>query len=130
MYITSSGPIRTLRSHPYKDSRILVFGGESHKMEPGYNKDEHYQVLVEDVHNRFKVKEILYRWIAGDMMPHDRLPYIGAYPREKNIFVITGFHAWGLAWGMAASQMIRDEILGKDHPHKEFFSPSRLAKKS
>jgi glycine/D-amino acid oxidase-like deaminating enzyme len=130
MYITSSGPIRTLRSHPYKDSRILVFGGESHKMTKDYNKDEHYQALVEDVQNRFKVKEIIYRWVAGDMMPHDRLPYIGAYPGEKNIFVITGFHAWGLAWGMAAAQMIRDEILGQQHPNKEFFNPSRLNKKS
>jgi glycine/D-amino acid oxidase-like deaminating enzyme len=130
MYITSSGPIRTLRSHPYKDSRILVFGGESHKMTKDYNKDEHYQALVEDVQNRFKVKEIIYRWVAGDMMPHDRLPYIGAYPGEKNIFVITGFHAWGLAWGMAAAQMIRDEILGQQHPYKEFFNPSRLNKKS
>lgn len=130
MYITSSGPIRTLRSHPYKNSRILVFGGESHKMEPGYNKDEHYKALIDDVQNRFKVKEIKYRWIAGDMMPHDRLPYIGAYPGENNIYVITGFHAWGLAWGMAAAQMIRDEITGREHPHKEFFNPSRLKKKS
>jgi glycine/D-amino acid oxidase-like deaminating enzyme len=130
MYITSSGAIRTLRSHPYKNDRILVFGGESHKMTKDYNKDEHYQALIDDVQNRFKVKQIAYRWIAGDMMPHDRLPYIGVYPGERNIFVITGFHAWGLAWGMAAAQMIRDEITGKENPHKEFFKPSRLHKKS
>ncbi|MBX4197025.1 FAD-binding oxidoreductase [Candidatus Saccharibacteria bacterium] len=125
MYISAEEPVRTIRSHPYKAGRILIFGGESHLMTKDYNKDEHYQNLIDDVKRKFKVKQIVYRWIAGDMMPNDKMPYIGAYPGESNIFVITGFHAWGLGWGMAAAQMIRDEIAKQPNQYKQFFSLSR-----
>jgi glycine/D-amino acid oxidase-like deaminating enzyme len=128
MYITAEHPVRTIRSHPYKDSRLLVFGGESHEMTKDYDKNEHYQNLIDDVAKRFEVEEILYRWIAGDVMPGDRMPYIGAYPGEKNIFIITGFHAWGLAWGMAASKMICDEITSQANDYSGFFSLERLKK--
>jgi glycine/D-amino acid oxidase-like deaminating enzyme len=128
MYINSEDPIRSIRSHPYKDSRLLVFGGESHELTKDYDKDEHYQKLIDDVSQRFEVKRVLYRWIAGDMMPNDRAPYIGPYPGEDNIFVITGFRAWGLAWGMAAAQIISDEINHKSNNYQEFFSPARLTK--
>jgi glycine/D-amino acid oxidase-like deaminating enzyme len=126
MYITAEHPVRSIRSHPYQGSRLLVFGGESHEMTKDYNKDEHYQNLVDDVTKRFEVEEILYRWIAGDVMPADRMPYIGAYPSENNIFIITGFHAWGLAWGMAASNFICYEINGRSNDYIRFFSPARL----
>ncbi|HEX5448369.1 MAG TPA: FAD-dependent oxidoreductase, partial [Candidatus Saccharimonadales bacterium] len=65
MYITTERPVRSIRSHPYKGSRLLVFGGESHEMTKDYDKNEHYQNLIDDVTKRFEVDEILYRWIAG-----------------------------------------------------------------
>jgi glycine/D-amino acid oxidase-like deaminating enzyme len=126
MYISAEHPVRSIRSHPYKDSRLLVFGGESHEMTKDYNKDEHYQNLIDDATKKFEIEEVLYRWIAGDVMPADRMPYIGAYPGEKNIFIISGFHAWGLAWGMAASKMIRDKITGRPNDYGRFFGLDRL----
>lgn len=126
MYISAEHPVRTIRSHPYEDSRLLVFGGESHEMTKDYDKNEHYKNLIEDVVKLFNVERILYRWIAGDVMPNDRMPYIGTYPNQANIFIVTGFHAWGLAWGMAAAQIVRDEITGKSNPYSEFFSLKRL----
>jgi glycine/D-amino acid oxidase-like deaminating enzyme len=128
MYINTEDPVRTMRSHPYKDGRILVFGGESHKLTKDYDKDEHYKNLIDDVGQKFKVDQILYRWIAGDMMPHDKAPYIGAYPGQSNIFVITGFHAWGLAWGMASAEIVRDLITGTENKYTKHFSPARLDK--
>jgi glycine/D-amino acid oxidase-like deaminating enzyme len=126
MYITTEHPVRSIRSHPYEDGRLLIFGGESHEMTKDYDKAEHYQNLIDDVTKRFEVEEIIYRWIAGDVMPNDRMPYIGSYPGEKNIFIITGFHAWGLAWGMAASRMIRDAIVGSNNDYGRFFNLDRL----
>jgi glycine/D-amino acid oxidase-like deaminating enzyme len=128
MYITAEHPVRSIRSHPYEDGRLLVFGGESHEMTKDYDKAEHYKNLIDDVTKRFEVEEILYRWIAGDVMPGDRMPYIGAYPGERNVFIITGFHAWGLAWGMAASQIIRDEITGQENIYSQYFGLDRLKK--
>ena len=121
-------PTRTIRSHPYKGGQILIFGGESHKMEPGYDKDEHYWNLVNDVNKKFDVKEIVYRWIAGDNMTYDRMPYIGEYPDNPNIFIATGFRAWGLAWAMSAAHIITDKIAGKPVEWAEPFGLKRLIK--
>jgi glycine/D-amino acid oxidase-like deaminating enzyme len=126
MYITAEHPTRTIRSHPYKSGEILIFGGESHKMTKDYDKDEHYNNLIKDVKNKFAVDSIVYRWIAGDVMPNDRMPYIGNYPNEKNIFIITGFQAWGLAWAMVAAELIKDAILGRSNPLQPILTPSRI----
>ncbi|MEX2006873.1 MAG: FAD-binding oxidoreductase [Candidatus Saccharimonadales bacterium] len=128
MYITTDDPIRSIRSHPYKNDQILIFGGESHKMTKDYDKDEHYQNLLMDVNQKFKVKKAVYHWIAGDNMTYDRLPYIGAYPKHPNIYVAFGFRAWGLAWAMAAAQIITSQILGESTPDAQPFGLQRLSK--
>lgn len=126
MYITTDEPLRSIRSHPYKEGQLLIFGGDSHKMEKGYDKDEHYQNLVDDVTRSYEVEEILYRWIAGDAMPYDKMPYIGEYPEYKNIFVATGYRAWGLAWSVAAARIITGSILNRPLLWSKPFSPARL----
>ena len=130
MYINTydEGPVRTIRSHPYKGSRILIFGGESHKLTKDYDKAKHYQKLVDEVKERFDCERIIYRWIAGDVMPHEKLPFVGRYPKRKNIYVISGFNAWGLAWGMAAAELIRDQILDRSNPLSKMLDPARLGK--
>ncbi|MBX4190928.1 FAD-binding oxidoreductase [Candidatus Saccharibacteria bacterium] len=127
MYITTDDPIRTIRAHPYKDGQILIFGGESHKLTKDYDKNQHYQKLIDDVNKYFKVKEIIYRWIAGDAMSNDKMPYIGAYPAHPSVYIATGYRAWGLAWAMAASDAISGSILGKPADWAEPFSLKRLS---
>lgn len=129
MYINAERPVRTIRSHPYDNGQILIFGGESHEMTKNYEKNEHYQILIDDVKKRFAVDKILYRWIAGDVMPYDRIPYIGAYPGQKDIFIITGFQAWGLCWAIVAAQLITDLITGRPNPLQDILSPERPNRK-
>jgi glycine/D-amino acid oxidase-like deaminating enzyme len=126
MYINVEDPRRTIRSHPYKNGEILIFGGESHEMTKNYDKDEHYKNLVDDVKKHFKVKNIEYRWIAGDAMSKDKMPYIGAYPDHPHVYIATGYRAWGLAWAMAASDIISGSILDKPVDWAEPFSLKRL----
>jgi glycine/D-amino acid oxidase-like deaminating enzyme len=127
MYISNEHPLRSIRSHPYKNGQILIFGGESHEMTKDYDKNEHYNNLLADVKEKFPVQNIIYRWIAGDVMPYDRVPYVGLYPKEENIFIITGFHAWGLAWAMAAAEVIVDAVYGKNNPLAKLLSPARIS---
>jgi len=127
MYITTDQPMRTIRSHPYKDGKLLLFGGESHEYdEPSYNPPEHFINLVKDLHEKFAAQEIVYRWLAGDIMPHDRMPYIGEHPGAPGVYIITGYRAWGLAWAMSAAQVIRDKILGREVGWAKPFGLERL----
>lgn len=127
MYITTDSPTRTIRSVPYGDGQLLIYGGESHEYdEKSYDPDRHYAALVDDVAKRFDVEEVMYHWLAGDNMPYDRMPYIGALPEYPTIYVATGYHAWGLAWGMSAAAIITGYITGSPLGWAHHFSLGRL----
>ncbi len=128
MYITTDTPMRTLRSATYNDKPILIFGGESHEYnEATYNETLHYQTLINDVRSRYDVDAILFRWLAGDYMPYDRLPYIGAMPEFPTIHIITGYRAWGLAWALSAAEVIVGTILGTPASWAAPFGLERLS---
>jgi glycine/D-amino acid oxidase-like deaminating enzyme len=126
MYITTDQPIRTIRSHPYMDDHLLIFGGEGHELKGELNSETHYKNLVSDVKKKFDIEAILYRWLAGDFMTHDRMPYIGEYPDTPGVYIATGFRAWGLAWAMAASKIITSKIMSQPVEWAEPFSLKRL----
>ena len=127
VYITTDDPLRTIRSATYNGQPVMIFGGESHEFDPkDDNPDAHYQRLIDDVHQRFDVDKILFRWLAGDYMPYDRMPYIGAYPDHPTIYTATGYRAWGLAWAMSAAEAIVDEITGRPAEWAKPFSLARL----
>lgn len=128
MYITTDHPMRTIRSALYRDEQVMIFGGESHEYdEKSFDADEHYRNLIEDVQQRFEVDEILYRWLAGDFMPYDRIPFIGPDPEYPSVYTLTGYRAWGLAWAMSGAQAIASYINGKPADWAKHFSLDRLS---
>lgn len=128
MYVTTEEPMRTIRTAYYKDSPVLVFGGESHEYDDDtFDMDARHRTLIEDVRERYDVEQVLYRWLAGDYMPYDRMPYIGALPGHRNIHVITGYRAWGLAWALSAAEAVVAGIAGAPEDWVAPFSPERLA---
>jgi glycine/D-amino acid oxidase-like deaminating enzyme len=127
MYITTDQPMRTIRSAEYEGRPILVFGGESHEYDAAtYDEGPHYKRLAEDVRARFEVKGIHCRWLAGDFMPYDRIPFIGPDPEHPSIYVITGYRAWGLAWAMSAAHGIRGYLDGEPAEWVRHFGLERL----
>lgn len=129
MYITTDEPMRTIRSAEYEGEPVMIFGGESHEYdEATYDEDKHYKALIDDVHKKFDVDKVLFRWLAGDYMPYDRMPYIGALPEHPNIYTITGYRAWGLAWAMSAARAIMSDIAGAPEEWVRPFGLERLSK--
>jgi glycine/D-amino acid oxidase-like deaminating enzyme len=127
MYITTDAPMRTIRSAQRDGHPVLVFGGESHEYDEGtFDADSRYRALIEDVQARFKVKRVHCRWLAGDFMPYDRIPFIGPDPEHPSIYVITGYRAWGLAWAMSAARGILGYIDDAPGDWVKHFSLERL----
>lgn len=128
MYITTDDPMRTIRSASYQDKPVLIFGGESHEYDDAtFDPDKHYKILIDDLHKRYSVDKVLFRWLASDFMPYDRMPYIGTLPHQPTIYLATGYRAWGLAWAMSAAQAIVDDINGQPPAWVKHFDLDRLS---
>ena len=119
MYLAAEKEGISLRSY----GNTLLLGGGSHRtgsMSHGWRDPErfaraHYPGAAE-----------IARWAAQDCMTLDGIPYIGQYGRRTpNLYVATGFNKWGMTGSMVAAMLLRDQILGKENPFEEVFSPRR-----
>lgn len=127
MYITTDRPMRSIRSATHFDRPVLIFGGESHEyVEAEWDEEPHYRSLAEDVRSRFRVRQIISRWLAGDFMPYDRIPFIGPDPDHPSIYIATGYRAWGLAWAVSAVRGIVGQIDGRTPDWVKHFGLERL----
>jgi glycine/D-amino acid oxidase-like deaminating enzyme len=127
MYINVDDPMRTIRSAEFEGRPVLIFGGESHEfVEDDFDPNPHFRALIEDLRSRFRVKRIRCRWLAGDFMPYDRIPFIGPDPEHPSIYVVTGFRAWGLAWAMTAAHGILSYVDDAPAAWVRHFSLDRL----
>jgi glycine/D-amino acid oxidase-like deaminating enzyme/nitrite reductase/ring-hydroxylating ferredoxin subunit len=114
MFINGGSPTRSVRTAPFEGGRrLLLVGGEGHRVGHDDQTDERYGVLERFMGERFKVGETIFRWSTQDNQSVDRLPYIGRVGGEGELYVATGFAGWGMTNGTAAALMIRDAIQGE-----------------
>ena len=60
-------------------------------------------------------------------MTLDGVPYIGPFPSPTaQWYVATGFQKWGMTSSMVAAQILTSQIMGRNHPDAEVFSPQRF----
>ncbi len=66
------------------------------------------------------------RWVNQDCFSLDGVPYIGRYSHAlPDVYVATGFNAWGMSTSMAAAGILTDAILGRKNPFAHVFDPDR-----
>ena len=119
MYIGTEYPNLSFRTQ----GDLLLLGGCGHRT--GKNGGG-WQELSYYAHRYYPKSQALYRWATQDCMSLDGLPYIGQYSKNTpNLYVATGFQKWGMTSAMAAAQILRDMIAGKENPYADLFSPSR-----
>ncbi len=105
-------------------SELLLAGGADHKTgQPGGH--DGFGELEAHVGARFAVRAIERRWSFGLFEPADGLPYVGRLGDDP-VWVAAGFAGAGLAWGTAAAQLVRDQILGRSHALGELLDVTRV----
>ncbi len=116
----------SLRTFAEEGKQILLLGGASHRT--GENSSGgRYELLRQKGREWFPESREIAHWSAQDCMPMDRIPYIGYFSSEiPNWYVATGFGKWGMTSSMAAASIIRDMIVGKEHPDEKVFAPQRF----
>jgi len=127
MYISSAEPKRSLRSWESDGRALILVSGENHRTGLKENTNNRYDALAAFGRELFGIRSIPYRWSAQDVIPPDKVPYIGRMSKDQpNIYVATAFHKWGMTNGTAAGHVLADLIGGRDNPYAELFAPSRF----
>jgi glycine/D-amino acid oxidase-like deaminating enzyme/nitrite reductase/ring-hydroxylating ferredoxin subunit len=118
-------PYEYIRKQPMPDGDRIIVGGADHKTGHGDPRAS-YEHLEHYLRRRFKVRELTHRWSAQLYDPADGLPFVGPAPFAEHVYVATGFSGDGLPLGTLSALMLRDRLLGNEHPLAEICEPSRL----
>ena len=125
MYLSTESPAHSIRTHSLYGGTWLLVGGESHKTGQA-DAGERFARLESWARERFGVEPAL-RWATQDQMPADGVPYVGPVdPVSRNVYVATGFRKWGLAMGLASSELLAAWVEGRDHPWRDLYDTRRL----
>ncbi|MFC4557319.1 FAD-dependent oxidoreductase [Virgibacillus kekensis] len=127
MYINAESPTRSIRSAKMDGEELWLIGGENHKTGQGKPTIEHYEALQEYAEKQFGITDYLFRWSAQDLTTLDKVPYIGpATNDQRDVYVATGYHKWGMTTSTLAARIISDHILEQDNPYLDLYTPSRF----
>jgi glycine/D-amino acid oxidase-like deaminating enzyme/nitrite reductase/ring-hydroxylating ferredoxin subunit len=126
MYINVGSPTRSIRTAPLDDGgRLAIVSGEGHRVGQESDTEERYAVLERFMREHLDVGETLYRWSTQDAYSVDGLPFVGRTAAEEDLFVATGFAAWGMTNGTAAALAIANELEGKSLEWPNLFAVGR-----
>jgi glycine/D-amino acid oxidase-like deaminating enzyme/Rieske Fe-S protein len=126
MYISVGEPIRSIRSALVGNRRILIVGGEGHHVGSALASGERYDHLDQFGRDQFGAKSVLWRWSTQDYISYDNIPFIGRLSADhENVFVATGYGAWGMTTAGVAGMILRDLISAEESPWGEVFDSTR-----
>ena len=128
MYINAEKPTRSLRNALGPDgTRYLLIGGEGHITgRYGGDTTENYEKLAMYGREQFHIESFDYRWSAQDLVTLDQLPYVGPMTSgNEDVLVATGYAKWGMTNSTVAARIMADNVLGKENPYAELYSPTR-----
>ena len=102
---------------------LLLLGGGDHRTG---KKGGGFDFLRDYAKSYFPRAKEKFAWANQDCMSLDGLPYVGAYsPHTPDVYVATGFNAWGMTNAMVAAKVLADRICGRENPLAEALRPDR-----
>lgn len=126
-------PYHYVRLETYDDEHdLLMVGGEDHltglASSDEVTEEHRYEALEKWTREHFlNAGELVYRWSGQIIEPVDSLAYIGKFPKEENIYMVTSVSGNGLTYATIAGMMIADLVEGKTNVWQEIYDPSRSA---
>lgn len=112
------------------DGRVVVGGLDEHTEKPTHS-DKELRKHSDKLHSQLKAlfpelqAPIAYEWCATFGESRDGLPFIGADPAWKNVYYCLGYGGNGTVYSMLASHLLRDLIIGEEHPLTEIVKLDR-----
>jgi glycine/D-amino acid oxidase-like deaminating enzyme len=128
MYLSCDEAVRSLRPAVHDGAPIAVIGGEGHPMGAPEATTERWATLERWTARHFGAAEVTHRWATHDLVPTDRVPFIGRLgPRSHRRWVATGLAKWGMTNSYVAAKLISEELDGRRVPWSNAFDSTRIA---
>jgi glycine/D-amino acid oxidase-like deaminating enzyme/nitrite reductase/ring-hydroxylating ferredoxin subunit len=124
MYLSADSPTRSVRTAC--DDRVVIVGGEGHKVGHDRDTNERYAALERWAREHISVDAVEHRWSAQDYVAVDGVPYVGRLLPGDDVWVATGFAKWGMSNGTAAGLLLADLVNGKGNAWAATFDSTRV----
>ncbi len=126
LYWDTDDPYHYTRAQDIDGRRMLIVGGEDHKVGAVVDTDQCFARLEEYLDDRFVTGPVEYRWSGQIIEPVDGLPLIGQNILESRVYISSGYSGNGITWGTAGGTIVADMMLGRPTPYADLYSPSRF----
>ncbi|MDD6223722.1 MAG: FAD-dependent oxidoreductase [bacterium] len=104
----------------------IIYGSNEHLLMNQIDYQKHYKKSRQDFNHYFKI-DPTYTWMNQDIVTNDQLPLIGKLSAKyQNLFLATGYQAWGMTNATIASKIISDLIQKKKNQYLNLFDPTRI----
>ncbi len=127
MYINVETPKHSVRGHRDEQGQDwLIFAGTSFKHGHVDEERANFAEIERFASEHFGVTPE-FKWTNEDYKAMDHVPFIGWSSSGTGApLVATGFNAWGISNGTAASMLIADLITDRENPWADFFDARRI----
>jgi glycine/D-amino acid oxidase-like deaminating enzyme/nitrite reductase/ring-hydroxylating ferredoxin subunit len=126
LYWDDADPYHYIRIASSTDPGLLLIGGADHKTGQAVDERDAWMKLEDYARRRFGRITVERKWSAELFEPDDGVPFAGAVPSMKNVFLATGFSGVGLTFGTACGGLLADLVSGRDNEFASIFSPARI----
>jgi glycine/D-amino acid oxidase-like deaminating enzyme/nitrite reductase/ring-hydroxylating ferredoxin subunit len=126
MYVSAESDVRSVRSAPHGDGRLLVATGAP--FTPGdSDSPQRLDQLRAWLWDRFQVETVDYTWAAQDNHTGDQVAFIGPlHPLARHSWVATGFGSWGMTNGVLAGLLLTERIAGRRPAWADLYDTRRV----
>lgn len=100
----------------------LIYVSNKDRLTGNTNYSRLFQRSKDNFKTLFEV-EPSYTFINQDVMSNDSLPFIGKI--RNNLYIATGYNAWGMTNGVIASKVICDLVMTGKSKYMDLFNPNR-----
>jgi glycine/D-amino acid oxidase-like deaminating enzyme/nitrite reductase/ring-hydroxylating ferredoxin subunit len=126
LFWDDADPYHYIRVQDVGGERLVLVGGEDHKVGQEEDTETCYRALRDYAYERLGMKSIAYRWSAQVAEPVDGLPYLGRNANASHVYVGTGYSGTGMTFGTLAAMLCTDLILGRENPWETLFDATRV----
>ncbi len=130
LFYDFADPYHYTRSYEKDGKAMFIVGGCDIKTGSDKDEGEGLRSLQQYAVNNWKVKQSDYKWSSMCFESSDGLPFIGKDPKNKNVFVATGFSGDGLTFGLVSAILNAELVFSDKHPWESTFNPKRIKLKS